>query len=484
MRKSRRQFLEDSMIAAVAAFSVGPARRALGDEETQSTSPNERLGVAVVGVRGRGQSHLRAFAERRDTEVIYVCDPDKAIGAQRVEAVAQRQGRRPQFVADMRTVFDDKRVDIVSIATPNHWHALASIWAMQADKDVYVEKPVSHNVAEGRRMVQVTRRRGRICQTGCQIRSMKAMRDAIQYLHDGKLGEVTLGRALTFKARGSIGPVGRYDVPTHIDYNLWLGPAPRAPLTRPRFHYDWHWQWAYGNGDFGNVGIHRVDLARWGLRLNTLANSVISYGGRFGYEDAGQTPNTQVTLFDFGNKAIVSEVRNLESPQYKDARIVIFEGSEGYLLMNQYDRGVAFDTSGKAVAHFDGDFEDHFANFVAAVRSRKPQELRAEILEGHLSSGLCHLGNISHRLGRPASVKEIRGRLESVQSAENVLDTFDRTCRHLADHNIDLDRTPLHLGPLLAFDPRSETFVDSPQANELLTRQYRGPFVVPEADEI
>src|SRR6185295_7835336 len=204
-------------------------------------------------------------------------------------------------------LLEDKSIDAVSIATPNHWHALAAIWAMQAGKDVYVEKPVSHNVSEGRRIVQVARKTGRICQGGTQNRSNGALAEAVDYMRDGKLGEVKLARSIVYGRRGSIGGPVTCEIPASVDYNLWAGPAPLVPLARSKFHYDWHWVWNTGNGELGNNNIHSLDICRWGLGLSGLGRSVISYGGRFGYTDAGETPNTQVCIFDFGDKTIVSE---------------------------------------------------------------------------------------------------------------------------------------------------------------------------------
>jgi predicted dehydrogenase len=485
-KRTRRQFLEDSMFAAAATVAAGSANELMAEEETQSSSPNERLRVAVVGVRGRGGSHIGAFAGRKDTEVVYLCDPDREIGARRAQEVGKRQGgRAPQFVEDMRTAFDDPSVDIVSIATPNHWHALSAIWAMQSGKDVYVEKPVSHNVSEGRRMVQIARKHGKICQTGTQCRSNPGMIAAMDFVQSGKIGKVSVARGLCYKPRGSIGPRGAtastpaYNPPESVNYDLWLGPAPQAPLTRSRFHYDWHWQWPYGNGDLGNQGIHQMDLARWGLGVDHLSHSVMSYGGRFGYVDAGDTANTQVIVHDYGEQALVFEVRGLKTSGFKNARVgVIFEGSEGYLVMNSYDRGAAFDLDGEKIEEFSGG-GNHFNNFLAAVRSRKHDDLNADIEEGHVSSALCHLGNISYRLGETVDFDKALPRLEQLSSSENVAATLERTLGHLRDNGIDLKKTQLQLGSHLPFDPSSETFQDNERADQMLTRVYREPFVVP-----
>ncbi|NLY03002.1 MAG: Gfo/Idh/MocA family oxidoreductase [Rhodopirellula sp.] len=349
VRQTRRRFLEDTLLAA-AAMATTPAAQ-VWSAEGASTSANEKLGAAVIGVGGRGVSHLDALVSRPDTEVVCIVDCDERTGQQQADQVSQRQGRRPGVYRDMREAFDDPAVDIVSTATPNHWHALVSIWAMQAGKDVYVEKPVSHNVSEGQRIVEVARKYHRICQAGTQCRSMQGTIDAIEFIRSGKIGEVRLARGLCYKRRPSIGPRGIYEPPKEVSYDLWLGPAPLAPVTRPRFHYDWHWQWAYGNGDLGNQGAHQIDVARWALGIDRLSDRVMSYGGRFGYEDAGETANTQVVLHEFGDKTLVFEVRGLVTDDYQGARVgVIVYGTDGYVSLSSYAGGVAFDSDGKVRA--------------------------------------------------------------------------------------------------------------------------------------
>ena len=483
--RTRRQFLEDSMFAAAAAVAAGSANLAFAaDEPAASDSPNEKLGVAVVGCGGRGSDHLKTFSSRPDTEVLYIVDVDDNHGRRSAELVAKKQARVPTVVADMRQAFDDKSVDVVSTATPNHWHSLVAIWAIQAGKDVYVEKPVSHNVSEGRRVVEAARKYNKICQTGTQSRSNAGMRDAMQYVHDGKLGKVSVSRGLCYKPRGSIGKLGNYPIPAGVDYNLWLGPAQYAPLTRPKLHYDWHMQLPYGNGDLGNQGIHQMDLARWALGVDKLSNSVFSYGGRLGYIDAGDAANTQMIVHDYGDRALVFEVRGLKTEAYKDAKIgIIVEGSDGYLVMTSYSSGAAFDKEGNKVQEFTGG-GDHYGNFLEAVRTRKPEVLNADILEGHLSSALCHLGNISYRLGTQTSLPEVKERLAGIASPEHLLDTYQRFTDHLADNDLDPATTRLSYGPTLKVNTANETFVDNSAADALLTRDYRAPFVVPPAGQV
>lgn len=483
-KRSRRQFLEDSMFAAAAAVAAGPVTAAFAADNPPSGSPGEKLGVAVVGCGGRGGDHLNAFAGRADTEVLYVVDIDENIAKRRAKYVAEKQGREPKIVADMREAFDDKSVDLVSTATPNHWHSLVAIWAMQAGKDVYVEKPVSHNVSEGRRAVEAARKYNRICQTGTQSRSNPGMRDAMKYIHDGKIGKVNVSRGLCYKRRPSIGKKGEYPVPSGVNYDLWLGPAPLAPITRPRFHYDWHWQWPYGNGDLGNQGIHQMDLCRWALGVDRLSDWVLSYGGRVGYEDAGDSANTQMIVHGYGDQALVFEVRGLPTEDYKGANVgIIVEGADGYVVMTSYNAGAAFDKDGNKVQDFTGG-ADHYGNFLSAVRSRKHEDLNADIEQGHLSSALCHLGNISYRLGEPLTVPQIEERLQDLKTVENAVDSYARFKAHLEHNKLDLATLKLGYGVKLDIDPASETFKNNSQADAMLTREYRAPYVVPAAGQV
>ena len=484
--RTRRQFLEDSMFAAAAAVAAGSETPVAGCEENVSRSSLERLGVAVVGVRGRGGSHISAWAGRKDTEVLYVCDADREMGRRRVVEAGKRQrGRVPRFQEDLRRVLEDPRVDVVSIATPNHWLALAAIWAMQAGKDVYVEKPVSHNVTEGRRIVEAARRYGRVCQAGLQCRSNRGAIDAMRYVHQGCIGQVRVARSLCYKRRTDVGSAGHYPLPPEVNYDLWLGPAEMAPLTRPRFHHYWHWQWPYGNGELGHQAIHQLDMARWSLGPGARTRGVISYGGRFGAPDAGETADTQVVVHDCGDAAVVCEVRGLSSEAYRGAKVgVVVEGSEGYLVMTSYTSGSAFDRDGNAVQHFRGGGGDPFANFLRAVRTRRVGALNADIEEGHLSSTLCHLGNISYRLGEPLPLAQLQRRLDDRSTSDDAQQTLQRTVCHLQSNRLDIANLPFHVGPWLAFDPCTEAFVDAPKADELLTRRYRPPFEIPAAGRV
>jgi predicted dehydrogenase len=466
------------MFAAAAVVVANPLRSlAAENQEGRKRGPNDRIRVACIGFNGQGKGHIKTYAEMGGAEIVYLCDVDSNLFPGAVKMVEEKGKKAPKCVQDLREVFDDKSVDVVSIATPNHWHALAAIWAMQAGKDVYVEKPVSHNVSEGRRMVQVARKLGRICQTGTQCRSMKGSIDAIRYVHEGKIGKVTVARGLCYKGRGSIGLAGDdQPVPEGIDYDIWLGPAPKKPVHRKRFHYDWHWFWDYGSGDLGNQGIHQMDLARWGLKKNALPKAAFGLGGRFGYKDDGETPNTHLTFCDYGDCQLIFETRGLKTSDYKGANVgVVFHGTEGYVVLTDYTAGAAFDLEGKLVKKFEGG-GDHFGNFLSAVRSRKHTDLHADIAEGHLSSALCHLGNVSYVLGTD---EPFSGQSKAFGDNKEAYETFARMQEHVKDNQVPLDGTTYKLGKKLTINPKTETFIGDAKANELLTREYRKPYVVP-----
>jgi predicted dehydrogenase len=479
---NRREFIHES--AALSAMLAGLNQFAVrGAEETKPVKKgdvHDQLRVAVVGVHGQGGSHVGGYAGRHNCIVATICDVDSAVIGGAMQKAEKAQHKTPKYEQDIRKVLEDKTIDIVSIATPNHWHALAAIWAMQAGKDVYVEKPVSHNISEGRRIVETARKLNRICQTGTQIRSSTGVREAMDFLHSGKLGKVQVARGLCYKTRNSIGKVdGPQEPPKTMNYDLWCGPAPFKPPHRKTehgtVHYDWHWFWDYGNGDLGNQGIHQMDVARWGLDKNEPARSAISVGGRFGYIDDGETPNTQICVFDYGDSELIFEVRGLKTDPYKNARVGnVFHCAEGYLVLGSYEGAIAFDPSGQVIKKFGGG-GDHFGNFVQAVRSRKKEELHADILEGHLSSSLCHLGNISYRLG---SRQPFNQKSKAFGDDKEAYETLTRMEEHLEADHVPLDQTSYQVGRKLTFDPKSEKFVHDKEADALLTREYRKGFEI------
>jgi len=475
---TRRRFLEHSTLSLTALAGAGLAQSAQAIPRRRAMA-NDTIHLAVIGVNSRGMDHINGYINRSDVVITAICDADEAAARKAIEAIVKKGKPAPRLVQDIRKLLEDKELDAVSIATPNHWHALGAIWAMQAGKDVYVEKPVSHNVSEGRRIVQVARKLGRICQTGTQCRSQKGSIDAINFIHSGKIGKVHTSRALCYKTRNTIGKVDApTPVPAGIDYDLWLGPAPEKPVMRKRFHYDWHWQWDYGNGDLGNQGIHQMDVARWALNKNALPKTVMGLGGRFAYTDDGETPNTELCFMDYGDCQLIFEVRGLKTDKLKGAGVGnIVYGSEGYVVFTGYDTATAYDNDDKEIQKFTGG-GDHFGNFVEAVKSRTRSDLRADIEEGHLSSALCHLGNISYKLGK----SEPFTAMPDMGKNPLVGETFERYKSHLTDNGIDLGTATYQVGPTLKIDSKRERFVGdgAKDANVHLTREYRKGFVVPE----
>jgi predicted dehydrogenase len=466
MRKTtRRDFLRASLAAA--SISVLPARARAG--------ANDRLRVAVVGVRGQGRVHVGRWSSFKDAEVAAICDPDENVIGDAMAAAEKKGGKKPQYVKDLRKLMEDKSIDVVSIAAPNHWHVLASIWAIQAGKDVYVEKPLGHNLWEQRKLVEASRKHDRLVQMGNYPRSNGHLRAGMEYLRSGKLGKARLARALWYSGRGSIGKKPDGPVPAGVDYDLWLGPAPESPFNPNRFHYNWHWNWSYGGGEIANNGIYLLDTARWGLGKDEHPRSVACIGGRFGYEDDGQTPNTQIAALDYGDVQILLEVRGLRSEKYRDVGTgTIFECEKG-TLVSSGGSTAAYSPEGELLERFAGG-GDHFRNFADAVKARRRPDLTSEVLDGHLSTSLCHLANISYRLGeeRAMDAAEPFGK----NGAANEM--FERFRSHLKEHGMDPAKARARFGRALAFDPKGEVFVGDAGADALLSRPYRKPFAVPQ----
>jgi len=476
---SRRQFMQGTALLAASAATAGVEKITEAAPQAQvPAGPNERINVAVIGVNGRGMSHVNAFAERLNCRVTHICDADTAVVRNAVNTVNSRQGAEPTVVQDMRRLFDNRDIHAITIATPNHWHCLASIWAMQAGKHVYVEKPLSYNIFEGRRCVEIARQTNKMCQVGMQTRSSPAVREAIKWVHDGNLGRVRLTRGLCYKPRASIGKVtAPTPIPPTIDYNLWCGPAPMGPLMRRRLHYDWHWQWDFGNGDIGNQGPHQMDICRWALNKNEFPRAVQSVGGRFGYVDDGQTANTQVAWFDYGDQHIIFEVRGLRTPRKRGIDIgAIIYGENGFMVVTQPSTAIVYDLDGNQIRRFNQG-ETHMANWISAIRSGRREDLNADVLEGHLTAALCHLANISYRMGAQQPFEPRRNTFGDSANAQNTMVLMEE---HLADNAVALASTNMTVGPRLTVHPTNENFPGNAAANALLTRpQYRKGFEIP-----
>lgn len=425
---SRRSFIQNTATASVALTipTIIPAR---------AFGANDRIRAAVLGVNGRGTDHIEGMQRLDNVEVAYLCDPDSEILTKRAGEFQEKYGLKVKTERDLRRVFDDREIDVVTIAMPNHWHSLATIWACQAGKDVYVEKPGSHNIFEGRKMVEAARKYNRIVQHGVQLRSSTAIQEAIQHLRDGLIGKVYMARGLVFRWRPDIGDKGTEPVPANVDYDLWTGPAQIRPFSRNLVHYNWHWHWDYGNGDVGNQGIHETDLCMWGLDVG-LPEKITSMGGKFLWDDCKETPEVQSSIYHYPKekKIIQFEVRHWMTNAEDGASVGnIFYGDKGYMVIKGYDTYETYLGQKKEPGPTGKAGGDHYLNFVEAVRSRDESKLNGPVETAHLSSALAHLGNIAYQTGR-----------------------------------------------VLTFDPVTETFPGDAEANAMLSRKYRAPFVVPD----
>ncbi|MDR1964939.1 MAG: Gfo/Idh/MocA family oxidoreductase [Planctomycetaceae bacterium] len=531
---SRRRFFEDSFCAAMTAgAAAGITKTLAADELTQNVATkkefgaNDRLGVCIVAAGGRAAVHAQFFGADKRIKILYCCDPD----INRANALSKRikdwYGYAPKAVTDFRSSLDDKAVNIVTCASSNHWHALTGILALQAGKHCYMEKPMTHNLTEGKSLVAAVKKYGLVFQHGTQQRSTSNVRDAVEFIRNGGIGNVNFARVLLYHdGRKAIGSLGDYPIPQGIDYDFWSGPAPVKPLTRKRFHYDWHWQRLYGNGDIANQGTHQIDTARRFLGVERFPNSVLCYGGRIGYDiemkdpnyhDAGDTANTQVALYNYGDKSLVIEVRNLPSPPFTlpvgdkiGTRIgSIIYGTEGYAVQGKlysmqnnfwwcFTQTFVYDSKGNLIKTFkntdangksveDRDpTEVHIPNFINAVLANDPAKVTANARCGELSTALCHLGNISYYLGESNKISNnnLKQVLESVKSLDDNETTLARTLEHLNANGVDLNKTPLSLGTMLKIDVDKEIFIDNNEANAMMTRDYRTPFVVPKPEDV
>ncbi len=492
---SRRRLLKQTASFSALAM-VGKAVTARAADEPVPVPPpkrgaNEKIRVAVAGIHGQGSSHIKGYAAMKDVEIVYLVDPDSSLfegrcqDIEKVRKDAKLESYRPKCVQDIRSILDDKNLDVVSIATPNHWHSLMTIWACQAGKDVYVEKPMSHNIHEGRIAVETARKYNRIVQHGTQSRSdMKWARTAAA-IASGKLGKLLISRALCYKAgggdstRGDIGFRPHKQPPKELDFNLWLGPAREQPYHENIVHYRWHWFWDFGNGDLGNQGVHQMDIARWGIPGATLPKSIWTFGGRLGFYDQGEAASTQMAIMDFGGTKLIFETRGLKSENYRGVGIGnIFHLEAGDIVNGEfYPKGSEEKAPLPDVEVKLGPGGDRLKNFLAAVRSRNRADLNAEILEGHYSAALCHLCNMSIRLG---SKVPFRPRDAFFETDSDAADVLDRTEKHLAANGLDIEKSGFTLGRKLVVDAKTESIVDDPEANQLLTRHYRKGFEVPD----
>jgi predicted dehydrogenase len=436
--------------SGTAAMSVATGLGLWGTRQSWAGA-NDRVRVAVVGIRGHGfGSHIKSYPSLPNVEVAAICDVDENLFAERLKWFEENNKPIPKTYVDIRKLLEDKSIDAISVAAPNHWHALAGVWACQAGKHAHIEKPFTHNIFEGQKLIEAARKYKRIVHHGTESRSSQAYQQAVEFLRSGGLGEVYMAKGMCYKWRRTIGHTSQEPVPAGVHYDLWLGPAPNRPFSQNRFHYNWHWHWDYGNGDIGNAGVHQMDIASWGLGVE-LPTRVVSMGGHFMFDDDQETANTQIAVFEFPNRRgggdkkriLQFEVRhwitNYEGDCGKPASNnngVIFYGSQGYMVMC---RGQWKTYMGRQREPGPSGKEQrnpnmlHYQNFIDAIRANDPSILKGNVQEGHHGCALVHLANTSYRLGRS-----------------------------------------------LNFDPRTQKYIGDDEANRMLTRNYRKPFVVPQ----
>lgn len=475
---------------------------------------DNRVGIAMIGAGLRG-SHLAQFFSRdKRNRILYVADPD----IDRAEILAadleKRTGYRPEAIVDFRKALDDKAVDGICCASTNHWHALTALWGLRAGKHCYMEKPITHNLYESKVVVAAAEKSGLVFQSGTQRRSTTNVNELVDFLRNGGIGEVKLARLVCCRPRKAIGPLGDYPIPKSVDYDFWSGPAPIEPLTRKEFHYDWHWQRLYGNGDLGNQCPHQLDICHWALGLKGLPENVLTYGGRLGYDietknpdyrDAGDVANESVTMYNFGDKTIVCQVRGLPSPTVAlpagrmSTKIgILFYGTEGYAVQAPSGRGDLYsvssicDLDGRIVREFRSLQPDgkpvpphdstgrHVANFLDAILANDPKAATADARCGAVSADLAHLGNISYYVGEQNKISkdELKRFVRNFRSADDNEKTLESALTHLETNGVDLKRTPLSLGAVLKIDVENETVVGNDDAAKWTTREYRKPYVV------
>jgi len=442
----RRKFLK-SAGAATVGLGTGP----WVTSSLAQNSPNDTINVAVMGIRSRGMAHVNHFGAIRNVRIATLCDIDERLFPERVKKIKESTGRTPKTETDIRRVLEDKDIDAVSIAAPNHWHALAAVWACQAGKDVYVEKPISYSVSEGRKIVQAAEKYDRIVQTGSQRRSDPLMQEAVKYIRSGELGRVYLAKACVYRFRNSIGRGSVGQVPEGVNFDLFRGPAPMVPFNENRFHYNWHWFWDTGNGETGNNGPHPADIFKWALDRRDHPRVIQSMGGIYVHDTEQETPTHQMSVMKYADGVEFQlEVRNHFTNRDDQVREgLIFYGSEGWMAFNlgstwktyfgrdnepgpSMTREEANMKSGRTIQYGKG-WEPHFANFIDCMRSRKAGDLMADAEQGHFAATICHLCNIAYRTGRT-----------------------------------------------LTFDSKTERFVGDADADRYLSRDYRAPYIMPE----
>jgi predicted dehydrogenase len=500
---TRKEFLKTSLLGGGAALVASQTRLFGAANPKGSANGDVRLGV--IGFNAQGWGHLQNYLPGNDKKLegavlAAICDIDDAVLG-KGRAAAQKAGLKVAEYKDYRKLLEDKNVDAVLIATPNHQHSIMTILALQAGKDVYVEKPLSHNIWEGRQAVEAAKKYNKnIAVIGTQNRSSEQIMHAIEYVRSGKLGKLKWVTGTCYKPRDSIGLVGSdQQIPAGIDYDLWTGPAdlvpPRRNGSKGPIHYDWHWFWNYGGGDISNQGIHQMDVARWFVGAKGLPKNVMSFGGRFGYRDDAETPNTLVSVMEFDEAPLIFEVRGLGRKKgmramdnYRKSAIgVVAQCENGYVNVSETGAAVAYDNDGNKLETFQGsDNGAHRKNWITALQTRKVKHGILE--EGHYSTALCHLANISYLTGAEKANAQLA---EAVAGNLVTKEAYWRTLDHLKANEVNLDETKPIVGPLLKVDAKRELLVHSDKviekaANECRIRKRAGraPFTIPVINDV
>ncbi len=486
---SRRTFVRGTIAGAAGLATLPTWAKTIG--------ANDDVRVAVIGFKSRGSGHIASLLKIKGARIVALCDVDSEVLTKKV-AELDKKGVKVKQYKDFRECCADPDIDAITIATPNHSHTLIALTAIANGKHVYVEKPVCHNMIEGRKLVEaaaIVEKKGQVVQHGMQRRSDLGWAAAMEYVKSGKIGKTTLSRGINYKARQSIGKVPAAVAPPEtVDYKLWSAPRPELPLHREKFHYDWHWQWAYGNGDIGNQGPHQLDVARWALGDPTmLPKRMMSLGGRWGYKDDGQTANNQMAFYEwaegapllFDNRGLPMKDMNWTKgfePVYRingktsAPRIGNVIHCEGGFIAE----AKAYDNDGKTIEKFENfqDGPDHMLNFINSARAGKLTKDVLHVSHGYHAASLAHLANISYRLGKQISNDEIKERLSTSKAAQV---TFEHFVQNLVDNKIDMKAEMASVGPWLEFDPKSETFVGefAEEANKMAKEEYAPGFELP-----
>ncbi|MFZ1468678.1 MAG: Gfo/Idh/MocA family oxidoreductase [Paracoccaceae bacterium] len=474
----------DTLRAEVSGLRSEIAAKAPAVQKAVATAKGPKpLVLALIGGGMHGTKALKALLTLKDCQIGYVCDVDQKKGAARVAEIKAKTGKIPKLVTDFRQALADPAVDGVVICTPHHWHALATVWALQAGKHVYVEKPVTHAFAEGPVLQAAARKYGKVVMPGTQLRSNTSLMAAGDYMRSGKLGPISLVHCIIHKDRPSLPMTNEVKVPDSVDYDLWLGPRPDRPVTRSKFHYHWHWFWDFGNGALGNNGIHRIDAARLALDLPGRGDLTLSIGGRFGQPDMSETPNTQLCLYRFGDTWVLQDVLGVKPVAYRGMEnAVVFHGSDGVIL---YKSGVATlcQPDFTPISTFEGGQQSHYTAFLKAIRENKATQCYAALDQAITSSDLCHFGNISHRTGAEADDATILAELKTLAVPDFVIDRF-----HAMRDNIRSageGEAALTLGQALHMQEGAVPFRNaSAEAMAQLAPEERAPFALPTLQDL